>query len=67
VRLGADRDLLELVDSHSARSSQTLDDDLRAHPLLHVLFDFFQDLAGQNHDRGGAVAHLGVLATRYVD
>lgn len=67
MRLRADRNLLQLIDSHSTRPPQALDDYLRADSLLHVLFHFFQDLAGQHYDRGRAVANLSILTARYVD
>ena len=56
-----DRNLLDLVDRHRARSPQTLDDGLTAHTLLHVLLDLLQNLACQHHHRCCSVANLCIL------
>lgn len=56
-----DRNLLDLVDRHSRRPSQTLDDRLAADTLVYKVLDFLQDLTGEYNDRGGTVANFGVL------
>jgi hypothetical protein len=44
--LGADGNLLDLVDGHLHCSPQTLDDDLGADTLLDMLLDLFENLSG---------------------
>jgi hypothetical protein len=48
--VGANSNLLDLVDSHLRCPPQTLDDNLRADTLLNVLLNLFQDLAGEDND-----------------
>lgn len=50
VLLCVDGNLLDLVDSHSAGSSQTLDDGLTADTVLDVLLDLLENLSSQNDD-----------------
>lgn len=59
-------DLFDLVDGHGAGPPQTLDDSLCAHALLHELFDFLEDLAGQDDHGRRAIADFCVLRPRNV-
>lgn len=65
-RTGTHTNLLNLIDRHRTRPPQTLDNRLRAHPLLHKLFHLLQNLARKDHNRGGSIAHLSVLGARDV-
>lgn len=50
VLLCVDSNLLDLVDSHGAGSSQTLDDGLTADTVLNVLLDLLEDLSSQDNN-----------------
>lgn len=60
-------DFLDLVDGHLGGFPQTLDDDLRADTLFHVLLDLLENLAGQNNNRGSAISNLSVLRSCNID
>lgn len=59
--LRADRDLLDLVGGHHTGPPQAFDDSLCTDALFNQLFDFFEDLASENHHRRCAIAHLRIL------
>jgi hypothetical protein len=65
--IGANGDLLNLIDSHLGCPPQTLDDDLRANTLLDVLLNLLQELTGENNDRCSTVTDLGVLRSSDID
>lgn len=65
--VSADRNLLDLVDGHQRRSSQTLDDGLRADTLLDVLLDLFEDLTSEDDNRSRTIAHLSILGPGNID
>ena len=65
--VGANCNLLDLVYGHLRRSSQTLDDYLRADTLLNVILDLLQDLTCQDDDGRSTIANFGVLRSGNID
>eukprot|EP00962_Isochrysis_galbana_P026096 scaffold8069_cov126-Isochrysis_galbana.AAC.13 len=61
VVIEVDRELVELLCGEADGLAVGLDDDLRVHPLLDERLGLAQELTRQQHDRGGAIAHLRVL------
>eukprot|EP00966_Prymnesium_polylepis_P038817 900743-Prymnesium_polylepis.2 len=55
------RQLVQSLDRELRRLAERLDDDLRVDALLNVGLGLAQELAGEEHDAGRAVAHLRVL------
>lgn len=65
--VGADRNLLDLVDGHLRRPPQAFDDDLRADAILDVLLDLLQNLSSQHNDRCSSISYLSVLRSCDID